>query len=44
MLVADTVARGLIPPLEIPSGLVTSVIGAPYFLYLLTKTGKAGAR
>ncbi len=44
MLVADTVARGAIPPLEIPSGLVTSVIGAPYFLYLLAKTGKAGAR
>jgi ferric citrate transport system permease protein len=44
MLVADTIARGLIPPLEIPSGLVTSVIGAPYFLYLLAKTGKAGAR
>lgn len=43
MLVADTIARGLIPPLEIPSGLVTSVIGAPYFLYLLAKTGKAGA-
>jgi ABC-type Fe3+-siderophore transport system permease subunit len=44
MLVADTIARGLIPPLEIPSGLVTSIIGAPYFLYLLAKTGKAGAR
>jgi iron complex transport system permease protein len=44
MLVADTIARGLIPPLEIPSGLVTSVIGAPYFLYLLAKSGKAGAR
>lgn len=44
MLVADTIARGAIPPLEIPSGLVTSVIGAPYFLYLLAKTGKAGAR
>jgi iron complex transport system permease protein len=44
MLVADTIARGLIPPLEIPSGLVTSVIGAPYFLYLLAKTGKAGGR
>jgi ferric citrate transport system permease protein len=44
MLIADTIARGLIPPLEIPSGLVTSIIGAPYFLYLLAKTGKAGAR
>jgi iron complex transport system permease protein len=42
MLVADTVARGAVPPLEIPSGLITSVIGAPYFIYLLAKTGKAG--
>lgn len=44
MLVADTIARGAIPPLEIPSGLVTSVIGAPYFIYLLAKTGKAGTK
>lgn len=44
MLVADTIARGVIPPLEIPSGLVTSVIGAPYFIYLLAKTGRAGAQ
>jgi len=44
MLVADTIARGADPPLELPCGLITSVIGAPYFLYLLTKTGKAGGR
>jgi ferric citrate transport system permease protein len=44
MLVADTIARGAVPPLEIPSGMVTSVIGAPYFLYLLAKTGKAGGQ
>jgi iron complex transport system permease protein len=40
MLIADTVGRGLMPPLEIPAGLVTAVIGGPYFLYLLAKTGK----
>lgn len=44
MLVADTVARGAVPPLEIPSGLITALIGAPYFIYLLTRTGKAGAQ
>lgn len=44
MLVADTIARGAVPPLEVPSGLVTSVIGAPYFIYLLAKTGRAGAQ
>jgi ABC-type Fe3+-siderophore transport system permease subunit len=40
MVVADMLGRGLIPPLEIPAGLVTAVIGGPYFLYLLVKTGK----
>ncbi|MFC6160034.1 FecCD family ABC transporter permease [Kribbella jiaozuonensis] len=40
MLFADMLGRGLAPPLEIPAGLVTAVIGGPYFLYLLVKTGK----
>jgi iron complex transport system permease protein len=40
MVVADMLGRGLVPPLEIPAGLVTAVIGGPYFLYLLVKTGK----
>ncbi|MEU8223595.1 iron ABC transporter permease [Kribbella sp. NPDC048915] len=40
MLSADMIGRGLAPPLEIPAGLVTAVVGGPYFLYLLVKTGK----
>lgn len=32
---ADTLGRGLIQPLEIPVGVLTPVIGAPYFLWLL---------
>jgi ABC-type Fe3+-siderophore transport system permease subunit len=40
MVVADAIGRGALPPLEIPVGLVTALIGGPYFLYLLTKTGK----
>lgn len=32
---SDTVGRGLLPPLEIPVGVLTPVIGAPYFLWLL---------
>ncbi len=40
MLIADTIGRGIAPPLEIPAGLVTAVVGGPYFLYLLAKTGK----
>lgn len=34
---ADLVGRSLLPPLELPSGTVTAVFGAPYFLYLLRK-------
>lgn len=37
MLAADTIGRGIDPPLDIPAGLVTAFIGGPYFLYLLVK-------
>jgi iron complex transport system permease protein len=40
MIVADMLGRGIAPPLEIPAGLVTAVVGGPYFLYLLVKTGR----
>ncbi|KAB0285555.1 iron chelate uptake ABC transporter family permease subunit [Vibrio fortis] len=32
---ADALARGLNPPIELPAGVLTSVIGAPYFIFLL---------
>jgi ABC-type Fe3+-siderophore transport system permease subunit len=35
VVLADTLGRGLAPPLEIPVGILTAVIGAPYFLWLL---------
>ncbi len=35
LLVADTVARTLLAPLELPVGIFTSLIGGPFFLYLL---------
>jgi iron complex transport system permease protein len=35
--VADTIARVIVQPSEIPTGIVVSIIGAPYFLYLLIK-------
>ncbi|MCY1026382.1 iron ABC transporter permease, partial [Mammaliicoccus sciuri] len=38
LLVADAIGKGLFPPLEIPAGVVTAIIGAPYFLYLLKKS------
>jgi iron complex transport system permease protein len=40
MIIADTVGRGIHPPLDVPAGLVTAFIGGPYFLYLLIKTVK----
>jgi iron complex transport system permease protein len=33
--VADTAARVIVQPSEIPTGIMVAIIGAPYFLYLL---------
>jgi iron complex transport system permease protein len=35
LLLADTMGRSLFQPIEIPVGIVISVLAAPYFLYLL---------
>ncbi len=40
MLVADTLARTLISPTEIPVGIITALFGGPFFLYLLKKSRK----
>jgi len=37
VLIADTIGRSILQPSEIPVGIVVAVIGAPYFLYLLSK-------
>ena len=37
LLLADTVARTILSPTEIPVGIVTAGLGAPFFLYLLRK-------
>ena len=37
MIMADTVARIALSPKELPLGVVTALIGAPIFTYLLTK-------
>ena len=37
LLVADTLARTLLSPVELPVGVLTSFIGGPFFLYLLHK-------
>ncbi|MCY6353724.1 FecCD family ABC transporter permease [Clostridium sp. ZS2-4] len=40
MILCDTLARSLVPPMEIPVGAITSLFGAPYFIYLLLKKKK----
>lgn len=40
LLLADFLARILLYPTEIPLGVVTAVIGAPYFIILLLKSEK----
>ena len=39
LLVADTVARTILGSLELPVGVVMSIVGGPFFLYLLRKKG-----
>ncbi|HDX9674634.1 TPA: iron ABC transporter permease [Bacillus cereus] len=38
LLFADVISRSVLTTSEIPVGLVISVIGAPYFIYLLMRT------
>lgn len=35
LVLADLLARSLLPPIEMPVGVVTSLLGAPFFLFLL---------
>lgn len=37
LLFADTIGRNLLEPEGIPAGIMTALIGAPYFVYLLLK-------
>lgn len=37
LLISDTIGRNLADPDGIPAGIVTALIGAPYFLYLLLR-------
>jgi iron complex transport system permease protein len=37
LLVADTIGRAILDPSGIPAGVIVTVIGAPYFMYLMAK-------
>ncbi|WP_338320818.1 iron chelate uptake ABC transporter family permease subunit, partial [Streptomyces lonarensis] len=41
VVVADALGRWLLAPVEIPVGIVTAVIGAPYLIWLLRRRGPA---
>ncbi|WP_352404861.1 FecCD family ABC transporter permease [Sporanaerobacter acetigenes] len=40
MIFADTMARTIISPVEIPVGIITAMFGGPFFIYLLRKKKK----
>jgi len=42
LCIADLIGRSIMPPMEIPSGIITAIIGSPYFLYLLRKRDVLG--
>jgi iron complex transport system permease protein len=40
LVLADALARSIAPPLELPVGVVTALIGVPVFVSLLRKTAR----
>ncbi|UQC70976.1 iron ABC transporter [Lelliottia sp. AC1] len=40
LLIADTLARTAVVPAEMPVGLLTSLLGAPWFLWLIFRRGE----
>ena len=43
MVVVDVVARLVIPPAELPVGIITAVVGAPVFLWILMLQQRRGS-
>ncbi len=43
MVLADLLARTLLAPVEVPVGIVTAVVGGPFFLLLLRGGARSGA-
>ena len=41
LLLADTAARTVLAPTQLPVGVVTALLGVPTFLWLLLRTGRA---
>tara|TARA_R110002073_G_scaffold60209_22_gene151299 strand:- start:3072 stop:4091 length:1020 start_codon:yes stop_codon:yes gene_type:complete len=42
LLIADGLARTIVAPAELPVGIVTAILGCPFFLFLLKTRAKVG--
>jgi iron complex transport system permease protein len=40
LVLADLLARSLLSPAEVPVGIITALVGAPFFIYLLRRSRK----
>ena len=40
LLIADTISRTILGAVELPVGVVMSILGGPFFLYLLKRREK----
>jgi iron complex transport system permease protein len=44
LVLCDTVARTILAPTELPVGVITALLGGPFFLYLLIQSRRRGRR
>jgi len=42
LLLADLIGRTVFVPMDIPAGIFTAILGAPFFVYLMYRQGKRG--
>lgn len=42
LVLADVFSRTLLAPAELPIGIVTALVGAPFFLFLLMQRREGG--
>lgn len=42
LVVSDLIGRTALAPMELPAGIITAILGAPYFLYLLRRRDVLG--
>jgi len=43
-MLCDGAARAILPPTDIPLGLATALVGAPFFLFILLREARGGCR